>query len=125
MVPIDAGWSDVGTWDAVWRASAKDAKENSLSGNVVANGVKGCYIRSEGRLVAAVGLTDLVVIETADAVLIAHRDCAAETKALVEGLQRLNRPEVEALPKEEVRPGGLRHLRIERVWRRHEDTVRH
>jgi mannose-1-phosphate guanylyltransferase/mannose-1-phosphate guanylyltransferase/mannose-6-phosphate isomerase len=112
VVPIDAGWSDVGTWDAVWRASAKDAKENSLSGNVVANGVKGCYIRSEGRLVAAVGLTDLVVIETADAVLIAHRDCAAETKALVEGLQRLNRPEVEALPKEEVRPGDLRHLEM-------------
>ena len=98
VVTIDAGWSDVGTWESVWNASAKDTKGNSLAGDVVVDGVTGCYIRSESRLVVAVGLTDLVVIETADAVLVARRNCAAETKALVERLQQLGRPEVMSHP---------------------------
>jgi mannose-1-phosphate guanylyltransferase/mannose-6-phosphate isomerase len=59
VVTIDAGWSDVGTWESVWNASAKDTEGNSLTGDVVIDGVKGCYIRSESRLVVAVGLTDL------------------------------------------------------------------
>ena len=93
VVPLDAGWSDVGTWEAVWSASAKDANGNSLSGDVIIENAQGCYIRGEGRLVAAVGLTDLIVIETADAVLVARRDSAAEVKALVERLEQLERPE--------------------------------
>ena len=98
VVTIDAGWSDVGTWESVWSASAKDTKGNSVAGDVVADGMTGSYIRSESRLVVAVGLTDLVVIETADAVLVARRGGAAETKALVERLQQLGRPEVMSHP---------------------------
>ncbi len=98
VVAIDAGWSDVGTWGSVWNASAKDTKGNSLTGDISVEDVTGCYIRSESRLVAAVGVTDLVVIETADAVLVAHRNCAAETKTLVERLQQQGRPEVMSHP---------------------------
>jgi mannose-6-phosphate isomerase-like protein (cupin superfamily) len=82
----------------VWNASVRDTEGNSLAGDVVVEGVTGCYIRSEGRLVVAVGLTDLVVIETADALLVARRDSAAETKALVERMQLLGRPEVMSHP---------------------------
>lgn len=98
VVVIDAGWSDVGTWESVWHASAKDAEANSLAGDVVADGVTGCYIRSESRLVVAVDLEDLVVIETADAVLVARRGSAAATKALVERLLQQGRPEVVSHP---------------------------
>ena len=98
VVAIDAGWSDVGTWESVWNSSAKDADANSLAGDVVVDGVTGCYIRSESRLVVAVDLTDLVVIETADAVLVARRGGAAETKALVERLLQQGRPEVVSHP---------------------------
>lgn len=101
VIAVDAGWSDVGTWESVWNASVRDTEGNSLAGDVVVEGVTGCYIRSEGRLVVAVGLTDLVVIETADALLVARRDCAAETKALVERMQLLGRREVMSHP-----PGG-------------------
>jgi len=110
VVPIDAGWSDVGTWESVWSASAKDASGNSLTGDVAVDGVKNCYIRSEGRLVTAVGLADLVIIETADAVLVARRDCATETKALVERLQSLDRPETRSHPPDRSSWGWLQRV---------------
>ncbi len=110
VVAIDAGWSDVGTWESVWNASAKDTEGNSITGDVVVDGVAGCYIRSERRLVVAVGLTDLVVIETADALLVARRDCGAETKALVERLQLLGRAEVLSHPAGSGNWGRVRRI---------------
>ena len=110
VVAIDAGWSDVGTWESVWTASAKDAEANSLAGDVVVDGVTGCYIRSESRLVVAVDLKDLVIIETADAVLVARRSGAAETKALVERLLRQGRPEMVSHPRGSGNWGRVRRI---------------
>ena len=93
VVPIDAGWSDVGTWDALWSASSRDADGNSLVGDTIVSDSKGSYIRSEQRLVTAVGVNDLVVVETSDAVFVAPRNRAAEAKTLAERLVQLQRPE--------------------------------
>ena len=95
VVPINAGWSDVGTWDALWSASSRDADGNSLVGDTIVSDSKGSYIRSEQRLVAAVGVNDLVVVETGDAVFVAPRNRAAEAKTLVERLVQLQRPEAQ------------------------------
>jgi len=96
VVPMDAGWSDVGTWEALWLASSRDVDGNSLIGDAIVSDSKGSYIRSEQRLVVAIGVNDLVVVETGDAVFVAPRDRAAEAKATVERLERLQRPEARA-----------------------------
>jgi mannose-1-phosphate guanylyltransferase / mannose-6-phosphate isomerase len=110
VVPIDAGWSDVGSWDALWAASRRDMNGNSLIGDTIVSDAVGSYIRSEGRLVAAVGVTDLVIVETSDAVFIAPRDRAVEAKAMVERLQKLGRPEVRAHAKVSERWGSARTI---------------
>jgi mannose-1-phosphate guanylyltransferase/mannose-6-phosphate isomerase len=94
VVPVSMGWSDVGSWRAVWDAGGPDGDGNVLLGDVVARGVKDSYIRSESRLVAAVGLTDHVVVETPDAVLVAPKSMAQDVKAVVAALKALGRPEV-------------------------------
>jgi mannose-1-phosphate guanylyltransferase/mannose-1-phosphate guanylyltransferase/mannose-6-phosphate isomerase len=73
VVPVDMGWSDVGSWDALYDISAKDAVGNSLSGDVVALGSQNCLIRSDGPAIVAIDVNDLVVIATGDAVLIVPR----------------------------------------------------
>ena len=70
LIPCDIGWNDVGSWQAVQEISSKDENGNALQGNVIAVGCKNSLIRAEKRLVAAIGIEDLCVIETADAVLI-------------------------------------------------------
>ncbi len=98
VAPVDMGWSDIGSWDALWAMSAKDAAGNVLEGNVVAEGARNCYLRSEAGLVAAVGVEDLVVVATDDAVMVAPRDRTQEVKSLVARLAKEGRGEVEALP---------------------------
>jgi mannose-1-phosphate guanylyltransferase/mannose-6-phosphate isomerase len=98
VAPVDMGWSDVGSWDALWAMSGKDAAGNALAGNVVAEGARNCYLRSEAGLVAAVGVEDLVVVATDDAVMVAPRDRTQEVKALVARLAKEGRGEVEAPP---------------------------
>jgi mannose-1-phosphate guanylyltransferase / mannose-6-phosphate isomerase len=97
VVPVAIGWSDVGSWDALWAMSGKDADGNALTGNVVAEAARNCYLRSEAGLVAAVGVADLVVVATADAVMVAPRDRTQEVRGLVARLAREGRGEAEAL----------------------------
>ncbi len=104
VVPIDVGWSDVGTWDALHTASPGDADGNVQTGDVLAIECRDSLLHSNGRLVAALGLRDHVVVETADAVLVAPRDRAQDVKRLVEVLRRDGRSE------------GSQHRRVRRPW---------
>jgi len=98
VVPAAMGWSDIGSWDALWEMSAKDCDGNSLEGNVLAEDTRNCYLRSEAGLVAAIGVEDLVVVGTADAVMVAPRNRTQEVKKLVSRLVSEHRDEADALP---------------------------
>ena len=93
VVPVDMGWSDVGSWSALWDIGDKDGGGNVLEGDVLAKGIRNCYIRSDGLLVAAVGVEDVVVVATDDAVLVSTREDAQEVKAVVETLKNRGRQE--------------------------------
>jgi len=93
VLPCEIGWSDVGAWDALWQIGQRDAAGNILEGRVVAEQSRGSYLRSESRLLAAVGVEDLIVVETDTAVLVAPRALAQRVKDLVERLQREGHPE--------------------------------
>jgi mannose-1-phosphate guanylyltransferase/mannose-6-phosphate isomerase len=98
VVPVAMRWNDVGSWDALWEMSAKDRDGNSIAGNVVAEDIHNCYLRSEAGLVAAIGIEDLVVVATADAVMVAPRTRTQEVKKLVARLVEEHREEADALP---------------------------
>jgi mannose-1-phosphate guanylyltransferase / mannose-6-phosphate isomerase len=98
VVPVRMGWSDVGSWDALWEMSIKDRQGNSIEGNVVAEDARNCYLRSEAGLIAAIGIEDLVVVATADAVMVAPRNRTQEVKTLVSRLIEERRDEADALP---------------------------
>jgi mannose-1-phosphate guanylyltransferase/mannose-6-phosphate isomerase len=93
VVPVDMAWSDVGSWPALRDVGAQDDNGNILQGDVLADRVHNSYIRSEGQLVAAVGLDNLVVVATDDAVLVADVDSASEVSGIVARLRGQNRPE--------------------------------
>ncbi|HCC82655.1 MULTISPECIES: mannose-1-phosphate guanylyltransferase/mannose-6-phosphate isomerase [unclassified Methylophaga] len=94
VVPLDAGWSDVGSWSSLWEAFTRDADQNVLIGDVLVENVHNAYIHSENRLVTVLGLDDVIVVETHDAVMVAHKDQAQKVKTIVEELTRQNRKEV-------------------------------
>ncbi len=98
VVPVSMGWSDVGSWDALWEMGAKDEHGNSIEGNVVAEDTRNCYLRSEAGLVAAIGIEDLVVVATADAVMVAPRNRTQDVKKLFARLVKDRRDEADALP---------------------------
>jgi len=98
VVPVAMGWSDIGSWDALWEMSGKDRQGNSIEGNVVAEDTRNCYLRSEAGLVAAIGIEDLVVVGTADAVMVAPRKRAQDVRKLVARLVSERRDEADALP---------------------------
>jgi mannose-1-phosphate guanylyltransferase/mannose-1-phosphate guanylyltransferase/mannose-6-phosphate isomerase len=87
VVPVDIGWSDVGSWSALWTIGDKDDTGNVRSGDVVVEDSSGCYLRSDGPLVAALGLDDLVVIATSDVVLVTRRDRDQDVNKLVAQLR--------------------------------------
>jgi len=91
VVPADLGWSDIGSWQALWEVSDKDQNGNVASGDVILEDVENCLIRAEHGLVAAVGLQDTMVIETADAVLVAPMSRAQDVKKIVDRLKKDNR----------------------------------
>lgn len=93
MVPLNAGWSDIGSWSALWDVSAKDSKGNVLKGDVISHDCVNTYANAENRLIALVGVEDLIVVETKDAVLIAHRDQVQQVKNIVEELKKAGRTE--------------------------------
>lgn len=105
VVQLDSDWSDVGSWHALWDSFQKDSSGNATSGDVIAEDCKGCYIHASHRMVAAVGAEDLVVAETADAILVAPRERAQEVKDIVARLRDEERGEVEVHPKV-YRPWG-------------------
>ena len=105
MVPLKAGWSDVGSWAALHEASEADAHGNVVHGDVLSEDAHGSYLYSGSRLLAAVGLKDHVVIETKDAVLVAPKDRVQDVKKLVERLKELGRSEY-SLHREVFRPWG-------------------
>ncbi|MEK9831482.1 MAG: mannose-1-phosphate guanylyltransferase/mannose-6-phosphate isomerase [Rhodospirillaceae bacterium] len=105
VVPVDMGWSDVGSWRALWEIGAKDNAGNVVVGDVVQVGARDCYLRSDGTLVAAIGLEDFVVVASADAVLVAPKDEVQQVRDIVEALGTAGRSEAVTFP-EVYRPWG-------------------
>ncbi|WP_333798230.1 mannose-1-phosphate guanylyltransferase/mannose-6-phosphate isomerase [Rheinheimera sp.] len=105
VVPLDAGWNDVGGFAALWQVADKDQAGNVLQGDILTDHTHNCFIRSEEQLVATVGVRDLVVISTKDAVLVAHKDKAQDVKAIVNQLKAAQRPEA-TFHREVYRPWG-------------------
>ncbi len=105
VVPLAAGWSDVGSWSALHEASDADGHGNVLRGDVICEDSEGCYLYAESRLVSAVGLTDHVVVETKDAVLVAPKNRVQDVKKLVHRLKEAGRYE-HSLHREVFRPWG-------------------
>lgn len=93
MVPFDAGWSDVGSWEALWDLGIKDAGGNVIRGDVFGHDNNGCLVFAESRLVAVLGMNDAIVVESPDAVLVAERGRGQDVKAIVDELQVQGRAE--------------------------------
>ena len=104
LIPCDIGWNDVGSWQAVHEISAKDVNGNALQGNVIAVDCKNSLIRAEKRLVAAIGIEDMCVIETADAVLISKSDQTQRVREVVDALQQRGATE------------HIYHAKVNRPW---------
>jgi len=111
VVPADLGWSDVGSWNALWELGAKDAAGNVAVGDVLLEGARDCYVRSDGMLTAVVGLEDAVVVVTEDAVLALDRRHAQDVKAVVDRLRAAGRTEAVA------------HNRLYRPWGFYESLI--
>ncbi|MFO8048634.1 MAG: cupin domain-containing protein, partial [Desulfosudaceae bacterium] len=105
MIPFEAGWNDLGSWEALWDVGDKDDHRNVLLGDVVCHDVGRSYLRADSRLVAAVGIEDLIVVETADSVLVAPRARAQDVKHVVDRLQQESRREALS-HKTDYRPWG-------------------
>ena len=105
VLPLDAGWSDVGAWSALWEVQSQDGEGNVCRGDVISHDVSNSYLHSDSRLVAAVGLQDVVVVETADAVLVADKNSVQGVKQIVNQLKAAKRDEV-STHKQVFRPWG-------------------
>lgn len=104
VVPLDAGWSDIGAWSALWQVSDRDTAGNVTQGDVMAHATSNALVIAQHRLVATVGVDNLIVIETADAVLVAHKDQAQDVRVIVERLKLDKRSEYQI------------HRRVYRPW---------
>jgi mannose-1-phosphate guanylyltransferase len=110
VVPLAASWSDIGSWSALWDVAGRDSDGNAFKGDVIQTGSKNNLARADSRLVALVGVEDLVVIETKDAILVGHKDRVQEVKEIVEQIRRSNRHE------------HLNHRQVYRPWG-HYDSI--
>lgn len=104
MVPLDAGWNDVGAWPAVWELQAKDSNGNAGHGDYLTEASSNNYVHAEHRLVTLLGVEDLIVIETSDAIMVAHKDKSQDVKKIVDALNKQKRTE------------GVAHRKIYRPW---------
>ena len=111
MVTMDAGWNDLGAWDALWEEDEKDAKGNSIIGDVLTEGVANCYIQAHSRLVAAVGVEDAIIVETPDAVLVSSKEKVQSVKQIVD--------QIEANDREEY----SNHTKVFRPWGSYESLI--
>jgi len=105
MVSLDAGWSDLGVWDAVWNIQEKDADGNAHKGDVIAKDCRDTFVHASSRLVGLVGVQNLVVIETADAILVADKSRGQDVKKIVDSLKTQKREE-QNLHRKVYRPWG-------------------
>ena len=104
MVALDAGWSDLGAWDAVWQVAERDASGNAIHGDAMLTDSRNTLVHATSRLVGVIGLDDVTVVETADAVLVAHRSKSPAVKDMVAALAKAGRPE------------AATHPRVHRPW---------
>jgi mannose-1-phosphate guanylyltransferase/mannose-1-phosphate guanylyltransferase/mannose-6-phosphate isomerase len=104
VVPVDMGWSDVGSWEALWNIGDKDENGNVTDGDVIMHDVKNSLIRSDGKLVAAVGIENAVIVSTDDAVLVADKDKTQDVSHIVDVLKRMERSEY------------IKHNRVIKPW---------
>ncbi|HEY2451578.1 MAG TPA: mannose-1-phosphate guanylyltransferase/mannose-6-phosphate isomerase [Scandinavium sp.] len=104
VVPLDAQWSDVGSWSALWEVDSKDSDENVIHGDVIAVDTRRSYLYSQHRLISAVGLEDIIVVETKDAILVSHKDKVQSVKEVVNCLKDSSRNEY------------LQHRELYRPW---------
>jgi len=104
VIPLSAGWSDVGAWDALWKVLPKDSDGNVLQGDVLMHDCRNTLAMSAGRLVACIGVDDMVIVETPDAILVSHKDKTQEVKTIVDRLKREGRIE------------GQLHRKVFRPW---------
>jgi mannose-1-phosphate guanylyltransferase/mannose-6-phosphate isomerase len=105
MIPLDAGWNDLGSWDAVWQVGESDDAGNVTSGDIILADTKNTFVLSSSRLVTTVGVDNLVIVETADAILIAEKSQSQHVKKIVSELVTLKRSE-HILPRKVHRPWG-------------------
>ncbi|EJD6410998.1 mannose-1-phosphate guanylyltransferase/mannose-6-phosphate isomerase [Providencia huaxiensis] len=108
VVPLDVGWSDVGAWSSLWEISDKDDNENVIRGDIIADTSKRCFIHAEDRLITTVGIEDLVIVDTKDALLVAHRDKVQNVKNIV------------SILKENARNEVLHHREVYRPYGKHD-----
>ena len=99
VVPVDPLWSDVGSWTAVWEISERDDAQNVTLGDVILHDVRGAYVRSEGPVTAVVGLEDVIVVNTGDAVIVASKSHAQDIRTIAEAVRKRK---AGALPEETV-----------------------
>ncbi len=104
MLPIDVGWSDVGSWASLWDIAQRDTNENYVNGHSSLHDSSGCYVHSENALVATIGVKDLVIVNTPDALLVADRSQTQDVAKVVAALQKSNRKETQ------------QHIRSYRPW---------
>ena len=104
VIPLDVGWSDVGSWEVIWENSIKDPNGNHVEGKVLVENTKNSYLRSEDRLVVGIDLNDLIVIETRDSILISNRKSSQKVKNIVNQLKKNKIPE------------GKTHSKVYRPW---------
>jgi len=104
VVPMDVGWSDIGSWLSLWEVSEKDKNGNSSFGDVLIHNSEDCYVRSDEKLVVTVGVKDLVVVDTKDTVMVAHKDAVQEIKVITQIL------------KENLRSEWKSHREVYRPW---------
>lgn len=104
VLPLSVGWNDVGSWSALWDVRDKQEQGNVILGDVLTEDAQNCYLHASRRLIAAVGIQDLVVVETADAVLVAQKDRVQDVKGIVGQLKKQQRSE------------ALLHSRVNRPW---------
>ena len=105
MVALDAGWSDVGSWTSLWETSEKDENGNVTIGDTILENTHNSYVNAEGKLVSVIGLDDVIVVETKDAVMVAHKNDAQSIKNVVNKLKSEKRPEFQ-FHREVFRPWG-------------------
>ena len=104
VIPLDVGWSDIGSWEVVWETSDKDQNGNFIEGKVVIENTNNCYLRSENRLIVGIDLKDLIIVETRDAILISDKESPQKVKTVVNNLKKNKIPE------------GKSHTKVYRPW---------